>query len=116
MTPPTTGTLTDEWVRFLDRWYAPLRYPVHGLQMLAAYVAQMAPASRVTNCAAFQSADELRRVQRLAYRTAQLGGRRPGSRRRGDIRRPGRTPRRSSRCANSSNGPWSPTTGARRSL
>jgi toluene monooxygenase system protein E len=66
--------LDQEWVRFLDRWYAPLRYPVHGLQMLAAYVAQMAPASRVTNCAAFQSADELRRVQRIAYRTVQLGG------------------------------------------
>jgi toluene monooxygenase system protein E len=40
--------------------------------MLAAYVAQMAPASRITNCAAFQSADELRRVQRIAYRTVQL--------------------------------------------
>ena len=66
--------LDQEWVRFLDRWYAPLRFPVHGLQMLAAYVAQMAPASRVTNCAAFQSADELRRVQRIAYRTVQLSG------------------------------------------
>src|SRR6185437_12668511 len=43
-----------------------------GLQMLAAYVAHMAPASRITNCAAFQSADELRRVQRIAYRTVQL--------------------------------------------
>src|ERR1700759_744801 len=38
--------LDQEWVRFLDRWYSPLRFPVHGLQMLAAYVAQMAPASR----------------------------------------------------------------------
>src|ERR1700759_801066 len=66
--------LDQKWVQFLDRWYAPLRYPVNGLQMLAAYVAQMAPASRVTNCAAFQSADELRRVQRIAYRTVQLGG------------------------------------------
>ena len=64
--------LGDGWVEFLDRWYAPLRFPVHGLQMLAAYVAQMAPSSRVTNCAAFQAADELRRVQRIAYRTAQL--------------------------------------------
>jgi toluene monooxygenase system protein E len=35
----------------------------------------MAPASRITNCAAFQAADELRRVQRIAYRTVQLGGR-----------------------------------------
>ncbi|HEY3717451.1 MAG TPA: toluene monooxygenase [Jatrophihabitantaceae bacterium] len=66
--------LDDEWVRFLDRWYFPLRYPVHGLQMLAAYIAQMAPASRITNCAAFQAADEVRRLQRIAYRTVQLGG------------------------------------------
>jgi toluene monooxygenase system protein E len=66
--------LDEEWVRFLERWYFPLRFPVHGLQMLAAYVAQLAPASRITNCAAFQSADELRRVQRIAYRTVQLGG------------------------------------------
>ena len=93
--------LDQEWVRFLDRWYSPLRFPVHGLQMLAAYVAQMAPASRITNCAAFQSADELRRVQRIAYRTVQLSAvhrSRPGQR--GGSRRPGRTPRRSSRCAN----------------
>jgi toluene monooxygenase system protein E len=66
--------LDDGWVRFLDRWYFPLRFPAHGLQMLAAYIAQLAPASRITNCAAFQSADELRRVQRIAYRTVQLGG------------------------------------------
>jgi toluene monooxygenase system protein E len=66
--------LNADWLRFLDRWYFPLRYPVHGLQMLAAYVAQMAPASRITNCAAFQAADEMRRVQRIAYRTAQVNG------------------------------------------
>lgn len=64
--------LPGDWVTFLDRWYAPLRFPAHGLQMLAAYVAQMAPASRITNCAAFQAADEMRRLQRIAYRTAQL--------------------------------------------
>jgi toluene monooxygenase system protein E len=69
-----TRRLNDAWLSFLDRWYAPLRFPVHGLQMLAAYVGQMAPASRITNCAAFQSADELRRVQRIAYRTVQLRG------------------------------------------
>jgi toluene monooxygenase system protein E len=66
--------LGGEWVRFLDRWYFPLRFPVHGLQMLASYIAQLAPASRITNCAAFQAADELRRLQRIAYRTVQLGG------------------------------------------
>ncbi len=64
----------DAWLSFLDRWYAPLRFPVHGLQMLAAYVAQMAPASRITNCATFQAGDEMRRLQRIAYRTVQLRG------------------------------------------
>ncbi|MCW2655154.1 MAG: toluene monooxygenase system protein [Actinomycetota bacterium] len=66
--------LDPEWVRFLDRWYFPLRFPVHGLQMLASYIAQMAPSSRITNCAAFQAADEMRRVQRIAYRAVQLNG------------------------------------------
>ena len=69
--------LSEDWVAFLDRWYAPLRFPAHGLQMLAAYVAQLAPASRITNCAAFQSADEMRRLQRIAYRTVQLSAHRP---------------------------------------
>lgn len=64
--------LDDDWVEFLDHWYSPLRFPMHGLQMLAAYVAQMAPSSRITNCAAFQTGDEMRRVQRIAYRTVQL--------------------------------------------
>jgi toluene monooxygenase system protein E len=63
------------WLTCLDDWYAPLRFPAHALQMLAAYVAQLAPASRVTNCAAFQAADEVRRLQRIAYRTTQLAGR-----------------------------------------
>jgi hypothetical protein len=69
--------LSADWVAFLDRWYAPLRFPAHGLQMLAAYIAQLAPASRITNCAAFQSADEMRRLQRIAYRTVQLSAHRP---------------------------------------
>jgi toluene monooxygenase system protein E len=42
--------------------------------MLAAYIAQMAPSSRITNCASFQMGDEMRRVQRIAYRTVQLAG------------------------------------------
>src|SRR6201990_2545524 len=66
--------LDQEWVRFLDRWYSPLRFPVHGLQMLGAYVAQMASASRITNCAASESADERPRVQRIASPPVQLGG------------------------------------------
>jgi toluene monooxygenase system protein E len=50
-----------------------LRYPVHGLQMLAAYVGQMAPSGRIVVASLFQTADELRRVQRFAYRMCQLG-------------------------------------------
>ncbi len=65
-------TLSPEWVAFLHHWHGPLRYPAHGLQMMSAYVAQMAPASRITNCGAFQAADEMRRLQRFAYRSAQL--------------------------------------------
>jgi toluene monooxygenase system protein E len=70
--------LVDDWVAFLNRSYAPLRFPTHGLQMLASYIAQMAPASRITNCASFQAGDELRRQQRIAYRTAQIADHRDG--------------------------------------
>ena len=40
--------------------------------MMSAYVQQLAPSSYMGNCAAFQTADQLRRVQRVAYRTKQL--------------------------------------------
>jgi hypothetical protein len=56
----------------LDRVVVPLRYVFHGLQMIAAYVGQMAPASRITIAALLQAADESRRIQRIAYRMAQL--------------------------------------------
>ena len=50
----------------------PLRYPGHGLQMVAADIGKMAPISRIIMAASFQAADEMRRVQRLAYRMRQL--------------------------------------------
>jgi toluene monooxygenase system protein E len=50
----------------------PLRFALHGLQMVAAYFGHLAPEGRVTIAAALQAADELRRIQRLAYRMAQL--------------------------------------------
>lgn len=71
----TTGydaRLRPAWVALLARVVAPLRFPVHGLQMAAAYLGSMAPGGRVVVAAAFQAADEMRRVQRLAYRMAQL--------------------------------------------
>jgi hypothetical protein len=57
---------------FLQCCLTPSRYLAHGLQMMTAYLQQLAPSSYVGNCAAFQAADQLRRVQRVAYRTKQL--------------------------------------------
>lgn len=51
---------------------AVLRYPVHALQMVAAYVGSMAPSGRIVVAALFQAGDEMRRVQRFAYRLALL--------------------------------------------
>jgi len=64
--------LSPEWLTLLNRVLAPLRYPGHGLQMVAAYIGSMAPSARITIAATFQAADEMRRVQRLAYRMRQL--------------------------------------------
>lgn len=57
---------------FLQSCLTPARYLAHGLQMMTAYLQQLAPSTYVGNCAAFQTADQLRRVQRVAYRTKQL--------------------------------------------
>jgi len=70
--------LERRWVSLLDRVLAPLRYPCHGLQMISAYVAQGAPSSCLAIAAAFQSADEIRRISWLAYRTKQLSLAHPG--------------------------------------
>jgi toluene monooxygenase system protein E len=64
--------LQTDWVRELDRLHLPARFPLHALQMDALYVAQMAPSSFITNAAYFQAADELRRIQWLAYRAKSL--------------------------------------------
>ncbi len=65
-------TLTTEWRAALDRLFAPLLYPLHGLQMIASYMGQMAPSGRIAVTALFQSADEVRRIQRIGYRLKQL--------------------------------------------
>ena len=64
--------LSEGWLQILERVLAPLRYPCHGLQMISAYVAHMAPGGRLTIAGLFQTGDELRRVQRLAYRLRQI--------------------------------------------
>jgi toluene monooxygenase system protein E len=40
--------------------------------MVAAYIGQMGPSGRLTLVGMFQAADEIRRIQRLAYRMRQL--------------------------------------------
>lgn len=70
--------LESEWVGELEKIFAPLRYPWHGFQMIAAYIGEMAPGGRITVAAMFQAADEMRRVQRVAYRMRQLQEKFPG--------------------------------------
>jgi toluene monooxygenase system protein E len=50
-----------------------LRFPLHGWQMVAAYVGSMAPSGRISVAALFQSADEMRRVQRVCQWLARSG-------------------------------------------
>jgi toluene monooxygenase system protein E len=64
--------LRPAWLHILSRVVAPFRYPGHGFQMIASYFGQMAPSGRITIAAALQSADEMRRIQRIAYRIRQL--------------------------------------------
>lgn len=64
--------LSQEALTLLSTAFTPTRYVAHCQQMLSAYVQQLAISSYVANCAAFQTADQLRRVQLTAYRTTQL--------------------------------------------
>lgn len=66
--PRLTGTALD----YLALTSTPCRYLAHAGQMLSAYLQQLAPSSYIANCATFQTADQLRRVQLIAYRTTQL--------------------------------------------
>ena len=60
------------WKDRLEAFLPVLRFPFHGLQMVAAYVGSMAPSGRIVVAAAFQAADEVRRIQRIAYRMGQI--------------------------------------------
>jgi toluene monooxygenase system protein E len=61
--------LHPAWIATLKELFVPLRFPIHILQMVSLYVGQMAPSSYITNCSHFQAADEMRRIQRIAYWT-----------------------------------------------
>ena len=68
----TVETFERPYVDALARLLVPLRFPLHVLQMCSLYVGQMAPAAFITNPAHFQAADEMRRIQRIAYTTKLL--------------------------------------------
>ncbi len=75
-TSGTDNAFNPDWIETLERTMSPLRFVFHGLQMLAAYVGQMAPGGRIVVAALFQAADEVRRIHGIAYRMAQLRGQR----------------------------------------
>jgi toluene monooxygenase system protein E len=59
-------------VALLGHLLTPSRYLCHGFQQVQAYIGFMAPSSYITNAAAFATADCLRRVTTIAYRTREL--------------------------------------------
>ena len=64
--------LSDDWLEVLESLYTPRRYLQMALQMGAAYILQIAPASTITAAAGFQEGDEFRWLSRMAYRTREL--------------------------------------------
>ncbi|MBK6871523.1 MAG: toluene hydroxylase [Kineosporiaceae bacterium] len=68
----SVDSLDPAWVATLTRLLVPMRFPLHVLQMTGLYVGQMSPSAFIINCANFQAADEMRRIQRLAYLTKMM--------------------------------------------
>lgn len=66
------AALTPRWRHTLSQVLTPSRYPMHGAQQIQAYIGYMAPSSYISNAAALASADMLRRVTQLSYRTREL--------------------------------------------
>jgi toluene monooxygenase system protein E len=66
------ATLTETQVALLGRLFTPARYLYHGFQQAEAYLGYIAPSSYITNAAAYATADFLRRVTTIAYRTREL--------------------------------------------
>ncbi|RJF88842.1 toluene monooxygenase [Oleomonas cavernae] len=66
------GGLDAEWLEVLARLYTPGRFLQHAVQMASAYAATVTPTSTISHCYAFQSADALRAVSHVSYRTVEL--------------------------------------------
>lgn len=73
------AALPAAWVQALAQLYTPSRYPIHGFQQVEAYIGYMAPTSYVNSSCSLSTADLLRRVTTLAYRTRELQTARPES-------------------------------------
>jgi len=66
-TAPDAGSMT-----LLGQLFTPSRYLHHGFQQVEAYIGLMAPSPYITNAASYSTADFLRRVTMIAYRTREL--------------------------------------------
>jgi toluene monooxygenase system protein E len=64
--------LDAESVALLGHLLTASRYLCHAFQQVQAYIGYLAPSSYITNAAGFATADFLRRVTVLAYRTREL--------------------------------------------
>jgi toluene monooxygenase system protein E len=64
--------LSRSWLEALGAILPVLRFPCHALQMTTAFLGQTAPASSIVVACAFQVGDEIRRIERIAYRMRQL--------------------------------------------
>ncbi len=60
------------WLDTLASLYTPSRYLFHGFQQVEAYIGYLAPSAYLTNPAGLCTADYLRRVTTIAYRTREL--------------------------------------------
>lgn len=70
--------LSARWIDKLGRVLPTLRFPLHGLQMISAYIGHLAPSGRIAIAALLQTGDEIRRIQRIAYRMRELQNSWPG--------------------------------------
>ena len=65
-------TLTPGWAQTLQMLFTATRFSLHAAQQVEAYLGFMSPSPYIMNAAAFATADLLRRVTLVAYRTREL--------------------------------------------
>jgi toluene monooxygenase system protein E len=66
------AALDPRSVSLLGTLFTPSRYLCHGFQQVQAYIGLMAPSPYITSSASYSTADALRRVTTIAYRTREL--------------------------------------------